>query len=78
MLTGIGKSIQSWTLRDSFETCGDFNCALKKCRETVNAAPGYITIAGTKDDEGVVITRDQFGVANENWLNSTSGQWFVA
>lgn len=38
---------------------------------------GYNTLAGIKGDEGVVISRDRFGPAHEDWLDSASGKWFV-
>jgi len=38
---------------------------------------GYNILAGVKDDEGVVISRNRFGPAHEDHLNSTNGTWFV-
>lgn len=37
----------------------------------------YISIAGVKDDEGVVISRDHNSVTNFDWLNKTEDKWFL-
>jgi len=37
----------------------------------------YISIAGIKDDEGVVISRDQNHVTNYDWLNKTEDKWYL-
>lgn len=38
---------------------------------------GYLILAGVKDDEGVVISRNEFGPAHEDHLDSKNGTWFL-
>jgi hypothetical protein len=67
----------SWAIRDTLTTCDTYECAYKKLSTADISALGYIILAGTKGDEGVVMTRDRFGVAHEEHLNETDGTWFL-
>mmetsp|Transcript_4953 Transcript_4953/g.7413 ORF Transcript_4953/g.7413 Transcript_4953/m.7413 type:complete len:401 (+) Transcript_4953:25-1227(+) len=75
LFTGFRE--QSWIIRDSLESCGDWDCAYDKLRNEPFNALGYIILAGVKDDEGVVISRKRFGPAHEDFLNTTNGTWYV-
>ena len=72
-----GYSEISWVIRETLIECDSYDCAYKKLRSDQISALGYIILAGTKNDEGVIITRDRFGVANEKHLNSTDNTWFL-
>jgi len=70
----------SWVIQDTLAQCDSFECAHNKLSTEKIAAPGYIILAGTEPGEGVVITRDRFGVAHEDWIsdNSSNGtKWYV-
>ena len=73
MITGY--DCISWVIRQSFEKCGDFECAKEYLSRTPIIAPGYITIAGIKENEGVVITRDRLNVAHIDEL--TENRWYL-
>lgn len=38
---------------------------------------GYNIIAGTKDEEGAIISRNRFGAAHVDLLDSANGKWFL-
>ena len=64
VLMHTGAKQASWGVRESLEKCDDFACAVKYNSEVILMAPLYLIIAGVKDNEGVVMTRDRFDVAN--------------
>jgi hypothetical protein len=72
-----GYTEQSWLLRDTLNTCHDWDCAHQKLRDTPVDSLGYFILAGTKQGEGVVIARNNFGAAHESFLNSSAGTWFL-
>jgi hypothetical protein len=51
-------------IRDTLETCQNFDCAFKALSEEYVIAPSYFIVAGLKNNEGAVITRDRFTIAN--------------
>jgi hypothetical protein len=63
----------SWLIRDTLEQCDDYDCAFEKLSTSKIIAPGYYILAGTKGNEGSIITRDRFAAPNittisdENW-----------
>jgi len=61
----LGADEISWLIRWVLVNCEDFDCAREYLSDTLINSIGYITLAGTKRNEGVIITRDRFGVANE-------------
>ena len=67
----------SWQIRQALISCDNFDCAHRILAFEPMPSMGYNTLAGVKDDEGVVISRDRFGPAHQDWLNSTAGKWFV-
>lgn len=64
----------SWLIRWTLEHCDDFDCARGYLNTTWINALGYITLAGTKENEGVIITRNLTGAANEAVLDDEN--WF--
>lgn len=44
--------------------CDTYDCAYNSLSTTPIIAPAYFIIAGTKGNEGAVITRDRFYVAH--------------
>lgn len=51
-------------IRDTLAECKDYDCAFKRLRDTPVIAPSYFIVAGLGPNEGAVITRDRFSVAN--------------
>jgi len=67
----------SWLVRDVLTECFTYDCAHERLVSNPISAYGYLILAGSKDDEGVVITRDRFGEAHIDSLNATEGKWFI-
>mmetsp|Transcript_11 Transcript_11/g.21 ORF Transcript_11/g.21 Transcript_11/m.21 type:complete len:187 (-) Transcript_11:377-937(-) len=76
-LAFLGYNEISWAIRDALTNLHTFNDAKGQLASQKISAVGYITLAGIERDEGVVISRDRFGSANLNQLDSSSGKWFV-
>lgn len=72
-----GYTEQSWLIREVLDTCDDWTCAHETLRDTSVDALGYFIVAGTKQDEGVIIARNDNSVAHETFLNSSAGTWFI-
>ena len=70
-----GHTEISWLIRSTLDACDTFECAHKMLRDTPIDAYGYIALAGVKEDEGVIISRNRYGAAHEDFLNST--RWFL-
>mmetsp|Transcript_3172 Transcript_3172/g.2126 ORF Transcript_3172/g.2126 Transcript_3172/m.2126 type:complete len:103 (+) Transcript_3172:523-831(+) len=75
MLIFEGSNEVSWLLRDVLETCNDFECALNNLITTPIITPAYLITAGTKANEGAVISRDRNGAAHVEML--TADRWYV-
>jgi len=54
----------STLIKDTLIKCKSYDCAVEEFSSVPIIGPGYLTVAGTKDYEGVVITRDRFSVAH--------------
>jgi hypothetical protein len=60
-------------IRETLEACEDFECALKKLSNDTVVTGAYFILAGVKDNDAVVISRDRMGAAHveriseENW-----------
>ena len=67
----------SWLIRDCLMKCESYDCAQRYLQTGKINALGYIILAGTKDDEGIVIARNRLDTAHVNSLNSTEGKWYV-
>uniref|UniRef100_A0A7S3IXY1 ceramidase n=1 Tax=Strombidium inclinatum TaxID=197538 RepID=A0A7S3IXY1_9SPIT len=77
IMTFAGYRELSWLTREALTECDSFDCAYHKIRDTPISALGYVILAGTEGDEGVVVTRNRLSVAHENHLNATAGKWYV-
>ena len=73
----IGYNEISWVIRSTLEKCGTFDCAHEILRDSTICALGYIILSGTKENEGVVITRDLDNTVHEEWLDSENGKWYI-
>ena len=62
-------------IRDTLAECNDYNCAYNRLHDTPVISPSYFIVAGLGPNEGAVITRDRFSVANVNALSDE--KWFV-
>jgi len=67
----------SWNLRETLINCEDYKCAYQNFVSTPLSSLGYIIVAGTKEDEGAIISRDRYGPAHIDSLNSSNGHWFL-
>lgn len=65
----------SWVIRDTLAVCKDYACAFEKLSSETLIAPAYLIVAGTKGNEGAIISRDRFGIANITTL--TDDKWFL-
>ena len=61
-------------IRDTLIECQDYTCAFERLKTTQIIAPAYFTIAGTKGNEGAVISRNPNSIAN---LRTLEENWFV-
>ena len=55
----LGVKQPSAVFREILENCADYTCALNILQTTQMVSPSYITLVGTKGDEGVVISRNR-------------------
>lgn len=62
-------------LRDTLEQCDTYECAVNKIANETIVTMGYFIVAGTKGNEGVVISKDRIGFANI--ANLTDTQWYL-
>jgi len=75
LFTGFAE--QSWLMREALETCAHYDCAHKMLRDVPINGFGYLIVAGTEGDQGVVLSRDRFGAAHEDFLDSANDKWFL-
>lgn len=71
----MSYSQPAWVIRDTLEVCNDYACAFEKLSTEPLIAPGYFIVAGLKENEGAIISRDRFGAANITTL--TDNKWFL-
>jgi len=72
-----GTRVSAFLIRDTLQNIGNFSAAVNVLVNTPLVAPSYLTIGGTKQNEGVVITRDRLDAANIWQLNSQQQSWWV-
>jgi len=70
-----GATQPSKLIRDTLTNCGDYSCAYNQLTTVTVISPCYLIVAGTKDYEGAVITRDRTSIANLNQLSESN--WYV-
>jgi N-acylethanolamine-hydrolysing acid amidase len=64
-----------WLIRDALTSCDNFACAFNRYSSDYVISPGYLIMAGVKDNEGAVISRDRFGAAHVDLLSED--RWFL-
>jgi N-acylethanolamine-hydrolysing acid amidase len=72
----MGYSQNMKLIRDTLQECSTYDCAFKKLTYTPQIAPSYFAIAGSKNKQGAVITKDRMGPAHIDLL--TPDNWYVA
>ena len=76
LLIFLGFDEISWAIRKSFDHCETFDCAFNYLSDAPIIAPGYIIMAGLKENEGAIISRDRWGPANITTLSED--RWYLA
>jgi hypothetical protein len=66
----MGYKEISWITREALILCDDFECAFNYLIQTPIIASGYLIMAGTKNYEGAIISRDRFGAAHVDMLSN--------
>jgi len=61
--------------RDAIEACPDFDCMQETWSATQTAVPMYLILAGTKDNQGVVVSKSEKGIANIRTLDDKT--WYL-
>ncbi|CAO4368341.1 unnamed protein product [Caenorhabditis nigoni] len=67
----------SFFIRDVLEHQESYADAVDALSNTHLFSPSYIIVAGTKKNEGVVISRNRWSAANVYQLNMDANQWFL-
>lgn len=62
-------------VRETMEKCDTFDCAYHMLVNEAVATSGYFILTGTKDNEGVVISRNRTGA--DNVANITDENWYL-
>ncbi|CDW76110.1 UNKNOWN [Stylonychia lemnae] len=73
IFTGYKQS--GWTIREALESCEDYACAVLKVSTDHHIAPSYMIVSGLKNNEGTIITRDRFSVANVRQISDQN--WYL-
>jgi hypothetical protein len=71
-----GSQQISKLIRDTLAECGDYDCAYNRLSTQSISCPGYLAIAGTKGNEGAIITRNRDAVDHLDQLSDTN--WFLS
>lgn len=62
-------------IRDCLDNCDTYECAIRYISETNTGTPAHFIVAGIKGNEGAVISKNRFSVANITPL--TDDRWFL-
>ena len=65
-------------IRETLESCADYECAFPRILFTKMMAYSYLTIAGSKPYQGAIIARDRYGPANVEELTSDGSIWYLS
>lgn len=63
-------------IRDTLQECSTYDCAYDKLANTPQIAASYYAIAGSKNKQGAVITKDRTGPAHIDQLSEEN--WYVS
>jgi len=74
-MTFFGYDMIGWVNRRALEQCDDYDCAYQMITKTPVSSKSYISLSGIQGNEGVVITRDNFGVAHVDHLSKDN--WYL-
>lgn len=74
-MIGMGYPMTPQILRDTFEKCDNYTCALDHLANHTITAVAYFIVAG--QTEGAVISRDRSGPANIKYLNDSANTWYL-
>lgn len=69
LLSFLGVQRTTMMIRDVAIKCEDFQCAVDYVMKTSTTTPAYYTIAGIKENEGIIITKDRFSVVHVEKLD---------
>jgi len=72
-----GRTTTFATIRNAVESLDTFDGAVKYLSEAQLSAASYFIVAGTKPQEGVVITRGRDAVADVWRIDASKGDWYV-
>jgi len=72
-----GFTQNSMLIRETLTTCTNYDCAFNHLAYKPMPSYGYNIVAGTKGDEGAVISRNRFGAAHIDKLDSANGKWYL-
>jgi N-acylethanolamine-hydrolysing acid amidase len=81
LLQNIGLIFMGYTqnmklIRNTLQECSTYDCAFEKLTNTPQIAPSYFAIAGSKNRQGAVITKDRMGPVNIDLLSPDN--WYIA
>jgi hypothetical protein len=61
--------------RNAMTTCGDFKCVQDTISSTKTIVPMYVIMAGIEENQGIVISKDEDGVADLKQLDAD--HWYL-
>lgn len=62
-------------VRYTLEECESYSCAFDLIANSDVSATAYIILSGIEPNEGAIITKDRFGIANIDELNNE--KWYL-
>jgi len=62
-------------IREVLESCSNYSCALDILSNTQMVAASYIALTGTKDNEGVIISRNRTSSVNNTYISEDN--WYL-
>lgn len=71
----LGYGTMSMKIREVFEDCESYHCAVDTFVNSDVSATAYIILSGLEPNEGAIITKNRFGIANIEELDSE--KWYV-
>lgn len=66
------RPLTTWVMRSALTSDGSYFEAVRRINGTKTVSGSYVTIAGTKDYEGIVLTRGPDATKHEESLNATN------
>jgi len=72
-----GRMSPTYVVRQGFETIPDYEGFVKFLKETKTISNVFYIVAGTKENEGTIITKFRENVENVTSLDVQKGRWYV-